>query len=573
MKLTLTFLFSCLMVVAAWAQINDESPFPVDFELLSPGTITGTYDYGTQVANADNPIWGPTLSETVVGEIVWAYDATDSLGCEAIVTDLTGKIALIRRGVCGFVNKIANAQAAGAIACIIVNHYADPAQTGATVVGMLGGDGTLSGTVTIPGIFVGRSTGELITSELDAGNTVTGSFTVKSFYDPVSSYSYHTPLSEALPVNIFRINYVNPNSVDMVDVNVSAVITAPSGAQATLTGTSSIAPLSDSIVNMVGSYQATELGEHTITWTNDQNSETIESKFVMTEYTYAVDNNNLNQTVGPSDADFSSTFNFTYQAGSLVLADADGGVATTVSFGIGNAAALFTGDNIADQVTVILYDADSNADGTIDFAANGASFNDLTPIALGSYVITGNETADELVYVQLEDLVDGDEFVELVPDGAYYIVIAYDGTEAGTGVAPRFVASEDLPYLNFPTTPIFLDQLYTGWAGQTVAVRLHTLGFEAPVGTEDLPALEAAKVTIAPNPVQSRLNITFDLAATAQRVDVGLMDITGKVIQTYQYEQVLNQTVEIDVNALPAGTYFIGIASPEGFRAEKIIKQ
>ncbi|MEZ4987321.1 MAG: PA domain-containing protein [Saprospiraceae bacterium] len=572
MRSTFTLFFFFAFVAFSWAQINDESPFPVDFEILAPSSIAGTYDYGTKVSNADNPIWGPQLSETLSGEVVWAYDATDSLGCEAIVTDLTGKFALIRRGTCGFVNKVFNAQEAGAIACIIVNHYADPAQTGATIVGMLGGDGTLSSQVTIPAVFIGRTTGEFITSELDAGNPVTVSFTVKSFYDPISSFSYHTPLTDALDFDNFEINYINANADEAVDVTVTATITAPSGTQTTLTGMSNVAPLADSVVAMDGTFLPTEMGEYTILWSNDQSTETLESKFVMTEFAYATDNGTLNLSAGPSDADFASTFNLTYQVGSLVLCDADGAQTSYASFGIANAADLFTGDIDADQVVVILYDGDANDDNSLDFAASGASFDDLTPVALGTYFINGNETPSDILYVELEDLADGDNIVDLKPNGAYYIVIAYDGSTAGTGIAPRFVASNDVAYLNFPTTPLFLDQLYTGWAGLIVSVRLYVNGFVQEVGAEDLPALDPAKVTIAPNPVSERMNLTFDLEQAADKVQVGIMDTNGKIVGNYSFQQVHKQNESVDMSQLPTGTYFITVVTPEGVRVDKVVK-
>lgn len=566
----------CALFSTAFGQINEDSPFPVDFEILAPGSITGVFDYGSMVSNADNPIWGPTLSQTVSGEIAWAFNEVDSLGCTAangggpVITDLTGKFALIRRGACAFSEKVRSAQEAGAIACLIVNHYDDPAQDGATIVGMLGT--APADDIVIPAAFINRNTGETILSQLDAGNTVVGSFTVKSFYDPLTSFSYHTPLSEALDFDNFQINYVNPNDTDIVDVAVSAVITSPSGAETTLTGSSTVAPLADSVVVLDGSFLPTEAGLHTVVFNNDQSDETATGSFMMTDFTYATDNGDIaGSSAGPSDADFASTFAFKYQAGSLVLVDGDGAVATHASFGISNAAAVATGDPEADQVAIILYDGDNDDDGLLDFAATGGSFDDLAAVALATYTITGNEQPDELITVALEDLFTSESFVELKPDGAYYIVIAYDGTNAGTGVAPRFVASEDIPYLNFPTTPIFLDQLYTGWSDRTVAVRLHLDGFV--IGTNDLPELAADKVTIAPNPVSTRLNVKFDLEETADEVSVYLLDVNGRLLQTYQYENVLNKTAEIDVNRLPAGTYFLNIITPEGFTAEKVIKQ
>ncbi len=49
---------------------------------------------------------------------------TPDLGCNAFGAIATGKIAVIRRGDCPFVDKVKNAQDAGAIAVIIMNNVA-----------------------------------------------------------------------------------------------------------------------------------------------------------------------------------------------------------------------------------------------------------------------------------------------------------------------------------------------------------------------------------------------------------------------------------------------------------------
>jgi minor extracellular serine protease Vpr len=74
-------------------------------------------------------------------------------GCSAISTALTGKIALIDRGVCTFSTKVRNAQAAGAVGVLIVNNVAgDPTA--------MAHDGLEF--PTIPAAMLGRSEGNSI---------------------------------------------------------------------------------------------------------------------------------------------------------------------------------------------------------------------------------------------------------------------------------------------------------------------------------------------------------------------------------------------------------------------------
>lgn len=84
----------------------------------SPVNLEGTYETGT----AD---FGPMVTETPIsGEVAIAFDNSSepNFGCNTLANDnLEGKIALVDRGGCFFEEKTANAEAAGAIACIICN--------------------------------------------------------------------------------------------------------------------------------------------------------------------------------------------------------------------------------------------------------------------------------------------------------------------------------------------------------------------------------------------------------------------------------------------------------------------
>ncbi|MEM1327899.1 MAG: M36 family metallopeptidase [Bacteroidota bacterium] len=82
-----------------------------------PGSVAGVYETGA----AD---FGPSIdSIPISGEVVLvddgSFDAT--LGCNEIVNDLTGKVAMIDRGGCFFSQKVWNAEMAGAIGAIICN--------------------------------------------------------------------------------------------------------------------------------------------------------------------------------------------------------------------------------------------------------------------------------------------------------------------------------------------------------------------------------------------------------------------------------------------------------------------
>ncbi len=126
----------------------------------TPASIAGTY-------LANGSVLGPALNTTGITAAVSLVDdgtAPTGDGCERLPrASLTGRIALIDRGICTFADKILNAQRAGAIAVIIANNQGDGLTT-------IGGTGT---GITIPSVFVGQSTGTTLKSGIAQGVNAT----------------------------------------------------------------------------------------------------------------------------------------------------------------------------------------------------------------------------------------------------------------------------------------------------------------------------------------------------------------------------------------------------------------
>ncbi len=132
----------------------------------SPASIAGDKPFGT----AD---FGPPLANPpITAEVVEAIDATPPTNdaCQPITNaaQLAGKIALIDRGTCTFLSKAQAAQAAGAVAVIIVNNAAGPPP------GMSGSDPSMA----IPTVSVTQDDGFLIHDEISLGSTVMASIGV-----------------------------------------------------------------------------------------------------------------------------------------------------------------------------------------------------------------------------------------------------------------------------------------------------------------------------------------------------------------------------------------------------------
>lgn len=108
----------------------------------------------------------------IEGFLVRARDGSELSGrasraCAELLNaaELSGQIALIRRGDCFFDEKVLRAQQAGAIAVIIANNAGDSLL-------FMGASGEVVETLTIPAVFVGQSTGDQLEGLAAAGARV-----------------------------------------------------------------------------------------------------------------------------------------------------------------------------------------------------------------------------------------------------------------------------------------------------------------------------------------------------------------------------------------------------------------
>ncbi len=128
----------------------------------SPSAVAGSYQCYPTTA------FGPAVTTAITANIVMVNDGTltPTLGCGTTLTNgtaLSGKIALIRRGDCTFVEKILNAQGYGAVGVIIMNNIAgQPIPMGGTATN-----------VTVPSAMISKEDGDILEAALAAG-TVNG---------------------------------------------------------------------------------------------------------------------------------------------------------------------------------------------------------------------------------------------------------------------------------------------------------------------------------------------------------------------------------------------------------------
>lgn len=128
---------------------------PPEFEINAPPGISGSY-------TAAGASFNPTPPVSVTADVELVNDGDDEGGtasvtdaCQALEGFTAGNIALINSGTCSFLDKAANAEAAGAIGVIVVNNQGDG-------VFQMGGSGSIS----IPSIMIRQSDSTAIKGEL-----------------------------------------------------------------------------------------------------------------------------------------------------------------------------------------------------------------------------------------------------------------------------------------------------------------------------------------------------------------------------------------------------------------------
>jgi PA domain/Thrombospondin type 3 repeat len=124
-----------------------------------PPDLAGEYLIGTAS-------FGPPITDPISGEVALADDGLAAPGggtptdaCEPLTNpaEIAGKIALVDRGLCGFTVKVANAQAAGAIAVLVADNVA-----GSPPAGLGGADES----ITIPSARITLDDGNAIKAAL-----------------------------------------------------------------------------------------------------------------------------------------------------------------------------------------------------------------------------------------------------------------------------------------------------------------------------------------------------------------------------------------------------------------------
>jgi hypothetical protein len=193
-----------------------------DSYFVSSSSISVNYSgVTTQYSSFPTTNFGPTIETTITGDFVLANDSsgTATEACNSFGADATGKIALIRRGDCPFVQKVKNAQDAGAIAVIMMNNVSgEPIP--------MGGE---DASITIPSVMISKGDGDIIEAAM-ASSTISGSL------NPTAGNFTATVVPGIQHINDIKIR--NNNGVSEIYVAVADAKYGTSNAATTIGGLS-----------------------------------------------------------------------------------------------------------------------------------------------------------------------------------------------------------------------------------------------------------------------------------------------------------------------------------------------
>ena len=547
----------------------------VIFNVEAPASIGGFYDF---TSNGDGSSWGlANLAGVQVLDTVMLVDdgtpGIDSYGIDSsaygcsgsTMNDLTGKIALIRRGQCGFGVKALNAQNAGAVAVIIWNRDE-------TLVNMNGG--TEGASVTIPVVFVQASTGDAIVNAMNNGDDVVAFIGDKTGYfgDDVSVFDNKVlraefgakPLALAqnaadltVPFGAWVYNY---GQNDQTGVAVNTVVTRDGVQVYSQTSTPADIFSGDSAyfttpALALATYQA---GEYVVSYNVTYGVTDQFAADNVSSYTFNLGNlwslvhEDTATTVHVDGYYRANTLPTSQFESCMALKDAnasrvatDGAYFGGFAVGVADTA---TVDLTGFEVALSIYEWND-----ADITQTNGTFDALNEVATGSYVFPG-EDEETTIFIPIEDANTGAPYYRFNDDQTYLICLNSFEPKlylafSTADVYDYNVSQDDL--LRFP-----LRNDGTTWSigfGISPSLALHT--------ATDLNVNEnLVEAAAYPNPSKDVITVKVNVSGDAT---LTVTDLAGRTVSTGSVK-INNGQFTTNVAGMNAGTYVFSLEYANG---------
>ena len=588
----------CFVGVAAQAQYS--------LRILQPASVAGTVP-GTTPPSATWGFGDPNLVVPVTGLCQWAQPDSFVIGTPGGVGNLTGKIALVRRGpappatnASEFGTKALACQTAGAIAVIIVDNLgrALPNPIGP------GADGV---NVTIPIIGVEdifqRTYGDLVTAgtlQVSIGNfrgQLSNNLAVP--FDQTSvpfAFAYPAHMLQDSGIFVFPIvgNAVNVgNQAQTSPMFKRQVVRVSPNPQVLFSDSNQLVSLSPNdtshqnnavmfdlvaadptAVRLPAHYQLIYSVSQAGVVDNDPSDNTRTYDFYITDSAFS--KSRLNASVAPTDPAYLRPISgpaYTVAGGGalrwghLLKTGPFTSTAAKVK-SITFAATTNTADSLSgESMEVDLFkwdDADLN---------NVIIESEVTLLGSGFHEFLSNSERSKFITQPITDATTGEDGVILQPDSRYITCINYGGTVSVFIEADENVWDYDSNFVfsnGEPQLPLFNG---TDWSTFVRSIQPALRTDIIPWVVADKPTLlNATYMSVHPNPAQSMVQVSVGDKTGAGSATITIRDLSGR--QVYQSRQPLQGTAsafKISVETLPAGLYNVTASTGNGAKTQKLV--
>ena len=491
-------------------------------------------------------------------------------GCNPLVNsvangnDLTGKIAVVWRGSCQFGTKALNAQNAGAIACVIVNHSGAP-------VGMAGGDD--GGSVTIPVVMISTADGDDLLQEFQNCSATCFIGNKFGFFandigisqkDVLRARQYAIPSALAQDDTEFSVDagawVYNFGQNDQTNVTLTCEITGP-GVTGTYLESASVANLAsgDSAQIFLPSFSQTTypIAKYEMKYsvssdaTDDFSADNeLNSDFAITDHHYAISrideatgSPNANQHFQPSN--FASSFNACVH---FVDANASRRIATGVTF---NATSTNGTSLVGEIVNIEAYTWDDLVTDINDPNFGISAVNNIT-YGEHEYLNDDQEVDIHTIF---------EEPVELEDDQHYFFCISSTSQDIFLGYDNGLDYDENINATGHIVSVVGNDGAFSGLGfGSDLATAI-TVDINDPIWLGVEEAQESIELSAFPNPAVNEVIIPVNGIEGAAQLNI--VDVAGKVIAT-QNISVSNSQLSVDLTDIASGMYVFNLNFESG---------
>jgi hypothetical protein len=571
---------------------------------VSPASVQGNYEFSVQSncgawpGETDDATWGvlPGIDFNVAGtfiqeEAVLVEDGTPGLnpqgnpisqeGCGVLInpTELAGKIAVIYRNTCSFVQKIKNAQDAGAVAVIIVNREDE-------LLGMLG-DAVDGPNITIPAVFVSNISGAIIIDAIENGDqpemfigNKLGAFTadagaIKGEFMISPFGGAHSALYDGFTPGIQVYNY----GINNQDITVVATIDGP-GSSADYTST--VGPITvvsgDTLAifdgnpdsfdpwNLgIGNYPA---GNYTLTYEISLASGaddfpfdnvytaifTVQDELITRATLDGSGMPNINSFPSNSTEDYESCMMFQDpNASALAVAGMYFAASADTSVTQFEGTEIFLNAYQWDDTWLDLNDPGF----TFDPATNDG-FLSLNLITFGEFFPASDDDVEDLLYGEFQTPFQLQDNVRYL-----FCLLTNDGPNISFGYDNAIDYGANYSILAQPISPVFVDgsTYAAGWNGVSApSIALNTFD-PASLGMFESKTMTASAY---PNPATNDISIAISGKGNGTII---VTDLSGKVVATRAADFNTGLT-SMNISAFDAGMYIFNVTLENGESAQ-----